>query len=195
MNICTNAAHAMGEKGGTLFVELSEVAVQPGSQARDLNVASGPYVKLSISDTGCGIEPAHITRLFDPFFTTKKVGEGTGLGLAVVYGIVHDHGGSIKVASRPGQGAIFDVYLPILEHEEIKPARPETELIRGGYEKILFVDDESDLVELGSKVLSGLGYQVTPCTDSLKALKIYSAAPASFDLVITDMNMPSMSGQ
>jgi CheY-like chemotaxis protein len=133
--------------------------------------------------------------LFDPFFTTKKAGEGTGLGLAVVYGIVQDHGGGIKAASQPGQGSVFDVYLPVPEAEEVaKTDDVQMDWIPGGTERVLFVDDEDELAELGYLILTDLGYRVIKCTDSLEALNVYRKAPGEFDVVITDMNMPWMSG-
>lgn len=194
MNICTNAAQAIGEKGGTLAVSVSEESVPAGFLTRELNLPSGMYAKLSVSDTGSGIDPAHISRLFDPFFTTKKVGEGTGLGLAVAYGIVHDHGGSIRVTSNPGQGATFDVYLPLPDRAKVTPDEPSTEAFERGHEHILFVDDEGALAFLGQTMLTDLGYRVTSCTDGLEALKVYQSDPGSIDLVITDMNMPGLSG-
>lgn len=194
MNIGTNAVHAMGEKGGLLEIRLSCENVTEGNLSRNLNLSPGLYAKLSIRDTGQGIDPAHMSRLFDPFFTTKKIGEGTGLGLAVVYGIVHDHGGGIGVVSQWGRGATFNVYLPVTEDVPMPHGAPEFKQIPRGHERILFVDDENDLVDVGCQVLRGLGYQVTGCSESPDALRIYLQNPDSFDLVITDMNMPSMSG-
>ncbi|MFO7568585.1 MAG: response regulator [Smithellaceae bacterium] len=194
MNICTNAAHAMGEKGGRLAVSLSEETLRNDALSRELSLPAGMYTKLSVADTGQGIDPAHMPRLFDPFFTTKKVGEGTGLGLAVVYGIIHDHGGGIQVSSLPGQGATFDVYLPLPGRAARIPDDVKTPGVARGHEHILFVDDERDLVFLGKKMLSDLGYHVTICTDGLDALETFRAAPEKFDLIITDMNMPMMSG-
>ncbi len=194
MNICTNAAHAMGEKSGVLAVTLSKEEIISGAISHRLNVTPGIYARLTIADSGQGIDPAYVNRIFDPFFTTKKTGEGTGLGLAVVYGIVHDHGGSIQVKSLPDQGATFDVYLPLLDNGGILQDAPTTEAIPRGHERILFVDDEIDLVDVGKQMLANLGYLVTACAGSLEALKIYQAKPGAFDLVITDMNMPGMSG-
>jgi PAS domain S-box-containing protein len=194
MNICTNAVHAMGEKGGTLAVELTEEEIHAGYLSREINLAPGCYAKLSISDTGHGIDPVHINRLFDPFFTTKKIGEGTGLGLAVVYGIVQDHGGIVKVASRVDKGTTFDVYLPVLADQTITPPVPEKEALPRGTESILFVDDEPDLADLGQNILSALGYKVSAYANSREALHVYQKNPKAFDLVVTDMNMPLLSG-
>ena len=193
MNICTNAAHAMGEKGGILEVRLirEELSVE---QASELNLKPGGYTKLSISDNGQGIDPAIIGRIFDPFFTTKIPGEGTGLGLSVVYGIVKNHDGAIRVKSKPGQGAAFHIHLPCLTGQEAASELPAAEPIAGGSESILLVDDEEDLADLMQKILTDLGYLVTACTDSREALKIYEADPERFDLIITDMTMPYLSG-
>lgn len=194
MNICTNAAHAMGERGGILDFSLTRETLSL-SQADDLQLKPGEYVRLTISDDGCGIEPAVIDRIFDPFFTTKKIGEGTGLGLAVVYGIVKNHDGHVRVRSEPGCGASFDIYLPQLEgnHAAVSEAA-DMEPIAGGRERILFVDDEKPLVDLARRNLSALGYCVTACSDSQEALTLFQSDPDGFDLIITDMTMPKISG-
>jgi len=194
MNICTNAAHAMGEKGGALEVRLTQEELT-APEAAELHLKPGCYVRLSISDTGCGIEPAIIDRIFDPFFTTKKLGEGTGLGLSVVYGIVKNHEGQVRVESAPGEGTLFDIYLPYLNVSQSSIAEVcGTETLPGGQEHILFVDDEKQLVDLAHRNLSALGYQVTACSDSQEALNIYRSNPEHFDLIITDMTMPHLSG-
>ena len=136
MNICTNAAFAMGEKGGVMTVALSPVEISDGEASGEPDLSPGAYARLSVSDTGSGIDPAHVERLFDPFFTTKGVGEGTGLGLSVVYGIVHDHGGTVKVASRPGEGATFHIYLPAVEGKPQVTAEPAKTPIPRGNEQI-----------------------------------------------------------
>jgi PAS domain S-box-containing protein len=194
MNLCTNAAYAMGERGGVLDVGLARQDISL-PEAASLPLKPGSYVRLSISDTGCGIDPSITDRIFDPFFTTKKPGEGTGLGLSVAYGIVKNHDGHIRVESSPGRGATFHVYLPSLNlppssMTDVSGAEP----IPGGQEHILFVDDEKPLVDLARRNLTALGYQVTACSDSLEALKIFKADPDRFDLVITDMTMPHLSG-
>lgn len=193
MNLCTNAAHAIGDQNGTLEVGLTLEDLS-AAKARALNVEPRDYIRLSISDTGCGIDPAVIDRIFDPFFTTKKQGEGTGLGLSVVYGIVKNHHGHIRVQSQPGAGAAFDIYLPHLAEcasaTPVPPCRPAA----GGHERILFVDDEEALVELAQKNLSELGYRVTPCSNGRVALSLFESDPNGFDLVITDMSMPGLSG-
>ena len=194
MNICTNAAHAMGEKGGALEICLTQEELSL-PEAANLHLKPGSYVRLSITDTGCGIDPAIIDRIFDPFFTTKKLGEGTGLGLSVVYGIVKNHDGHIKVESIPGQGTTFNIYLPYLNVPQSSISEVSgAEALRGGQEHILFVDDEKQLVDLAHRNLSALGYQVTVCSDSEEALKIFKSSPDRFDLIITDMTMPHLSG-
>jgi PAS domain S-box-containing protein len=193
MNLCTNASHAMREKGGALIIELVRESVKSLKTLRPLNLNRGEYVKLIVSDTGHGIDPAIMDRVFDPFFTSKSPGEGTGLGLSVVYGIVRNHGGAIDVSSEPGKGTKVAVYFPLIEDEET--IRDEAqEPIQVGSEHILFIDDEETLAELGGMMLTSLGYRVTSMTSSIAALEAFRAKPHGFDLVITDMTMPSMRG-
>jgi PAS domain S-box-containing protein len=192
MNLCTNAAHAMREKGGTLNVELSAVSVPPPDGNLHA-IAPGLYMKLAVRDTGAGISPDIMGKLFDPFFTTKKLGEGTGLGLSVVDGIVKQHGGYITVESKPGKGSTFTVYLP--RAAEVTPTETVKEdAIPTGHEKVLFVDDEEALAEMGQELLERLGYRVTTRTSSLDALATLKANPAAYDLIITDQTMPEMTG-
>lgn len=193
MNLCTNAAHAMRAKGGILTVIMSEVEVDANLIVQCPDLKPGSYVKLSVSDTGHGMDSAVMERIFEPYFTTKAPGEGTGLGLAVVQGIVKGYGGSISVFSEPGCGTTFHVFLPRIKEKRA----PETEAIEGlptGRERILFVDDEEALVNLGKDMLEFLGYTVTAKMDSLEALEIFRAEPKAFDLVITDMTMPKLTG-
>ncbi|HPL62206.1 MAG TPA: PAS domain S-box protein [Syntrophales bacterium] len=192
MNLCTNAAHAMRDTGGVLKIELSKIETGPESPVPDLS--PGSHLELVVSDTGHGIDPAITDRIFDPFFTTKKPGEGTGMGLAVVHGIVRNHGGVITVESEPGQGSTFRVYLPVAAGESPSEKTQPRESPSGGRERILFVDDEEMLVELGRTMLSRLGYEVVSLTSSVEAMKVFQADPLSFDLVITDMTMPIISG-
>ncbi|MBW1731994.1 MAG: response regulator, partial [Deltaproteobacteria bacterium] len=149
--------------------------------------------RLSVSDTGHGMTPEVMERIFDPYFTTKDKSEGTGLGLAMVHGIVRDHGGTINVYSEPGKGSIFRVYLPVIEKEEEKVQEPAAHLPKGN-ERILFVDDEPTLIEVGVQMLEFLGYKVTARTSSVEALELFKTKPEEFDLVITDMTMPHMTG-
>jgi PAS domain S-box-containing protein len=193
MNLCTNAAHAMREKGGTLELSISNVDSSDEALSQWAGLRPGVYVRLTVADTGHGMTPEVLEEIFDPFFTTKGPGEGTGLGLSVVHGIVRDHGGHIAVSSEPGKGSTFDVYLPAIESVASVDAAPQP-AIQGGPERILFVDDEELIVELNLRRLSGLGYQVFTSTNSTDALKLFEAGPDGFDLVITDYTMPTMTG-
>jgi PAS domain S-box-containing protein len=192
MNLCTNAGLAMKERGGVLTVELRDKEIVE-AQARELpGLSLGPHVCLSVTDTGVGIPPAVRDRIFEPFFTTRTTGEGTGLGLSVVHGIVTALHGAITVYSEPGQGATFRVYLPRCDAaaaEARGPAAP-----RGGRERVLVVDDEPALVSLGQRLLGRLGYRVTGLTSSREALALVRADPSAFDLVITDLTMPPPTG-
>ena len=193
MNLCTNASHAMQEKGGTLDIQLVPERVAHDRALQPLDLMAGNYAKLTVSDTGCGINASFIDKIFDPFFTTKGVGEGTGLGLSVVYGIVRDQNGAIDITSEPGKGTAITVYFPLTETEKIIQEEKH-ELVPGGTERILFVDDEAALAELGSEVLTSLGYHVTSRTSSVEALEVFRSRPHDFDLVVTDMTMPNMRG-
>lgn len=193
MNLCTNAAHAMRERGGVMNISLESVYIDSVALSSTPALTAGPYVRLLVSDTGHGIDPAVIDRIFDPFFTTKKPGEGTGLGLSVVYGIVKSYKGAINVYSEPGIGTTFKVYLPRIETStaiETKSIEP----IPGGKEHILFVDDEEMLAEIGRDMVQYLGYTVAARTSSIEALEAFRAQPARYDMVITDMTMPNMTG-
>ncbi len=193
INLCTNAAYAMREKGGRLEVTLSTIDLNPKTTPLHLDLPPGPYVRLTVGDTGTGIAPEVIHRVFDPFFTTKKQGEGTGLGLSMVYGIVARCGGTVTVQSEPGEGSLFSVYLPALGHRiESVEAPPET--VPEGSERVLFVDDEEILMEMGRDMLEDLGYQVTTAPNGVKALEIFRSRCDQFDLLITDMTMPAMTG-
>jgi PAS domain S-box-containing protein len=194
INLCTNAAHAMRETGGVLEVRLEplELALDAPSIAPGLK--AGAYVRLTVQDTGYGMPPAILERIFEPFFTTKGMGEGTGMGLAVAHGIIAHHEGAITVQSTPGQGSTFAVYLPRSDSPGTAPPLTEEPVV-GGKERILFVDDETALVHVGRATLQRLGYQVVVCTSSAEALETFRAAPYSFDLVITDRTMPSLTGE
>jgi PAS domain S-box-containing protein len=193
MNLSTNAYDAMREKGGVLKVQLDFIEVKKNLSFEDINVSPGKYLKLVVSDTGIGMDDETVKRIFDPFFTTKEAGAGTGLGLSVVHGIVKDHNGEITVDSLPNKGTIFRIYFPEFEPiKENKTAEP-SELIPGT-EKILYVDDEETLVQTGKQILEKLGYKVTGKTQSMEALKTFEQSPEQFDLVITDLTMPRMTG-
>lgn len=192
MNLATNAAHAMQEKGGVLNIELSDLSVGH-TDGNSHGIAPGLYMKLVVRDTGVGIAPGIIDKIFDPFFTTKKLGEGTGLGLSVVMGIVKQSGGYITAESEPGKGSTFIVYFPKVEE---KPRTEETDYedVPTGHERILFVDDEEALVEMGEDILAELGYEVICRTSSREALALFRLDPSRFDLVLTDQTMPEMTG-
>jgi PAS domain S-box-containing protein len=193
INLCTNAAHAMRDRGGVLEVRLDQqdIAAEPAGYGSELR--EGSYLRLVVSDTGHGIDPAIMGKVFDPFFTTKGPGEGTGLGLSMVYGIVKNHGGAIYAISEPGTGATFTVYLPLIDTEE-QTEEPDADAIPVGRGHILFVDDEEPLTSIGKEMLTFLGYDVTVRFSSLDALEAFRANPNRFDLVITDTTMPNMTG-
>jgi len=193
MNLCTNAVHAIGERAGT--VEIGVRGMDLSAENRDgfPDLDLGPYVRLSVKDTGQGIPPDIRERMFDPYFTTKEKGVGTGLGLAVVHGIVKKSNGTIRVESEVGRGSAFHVYLPQVDLSVSKQTEPAA-VPRGGSERILFVDDEKMLVEVGEQILRRLGYDVVSRTSPLEALQLFKARPKDFDLVISDQTMPGMTG-
>ncbi len=192
MNLLTNAAHAIGDHSGTIEVVIRQVDITEADTASFPDLPPGPYAQISVRDTGCGMTSEIVNKIFDPYFTTK--GRGTGLGLAVVHAIVKSHRGMIRVESAPGKGSAFYVFLPCSNEETagsgaVKDANPPT-----GTERILFVDDESNIAEIAQSALEYLGYRVETCTDSCKALEMFQKSPDDFDLVITDMTMPGMTG-
>ncbi|MEW6427578.1 MAG: DUF3365 domain-containing protein [Thermodesulfobacteriota bacterium] len=195
MNLCTNAYHAMRETGGVLAVSLGKVRIDAGDpKATDLSLQPGAYVKIEVSDTGVGMDRETMARIFDPYFTTKPKGVGTGLGLALVHGIVKSAGGHISVYSEVGRGTTFRVYLPQLPGDVDEVEVEEAEGCPGGDERILAVDDEAEVVALEKVVLEGLGYRVTTRTGSQEALALFREDPQGFDLVLTDMTMPAITG-
>jgi CheY-like chemotaxis protein len=191
MNLGTNADHAMGEAGGVLEVTLDEEMVE--NQELYPEIRLGRFVRLRVRDTGYGMSKEVMERIFDPYFTTKEVGVGTGLGLAVVHGIVREHGGAVRVESEPGKGATFTILFPVLEREVASELAQQGDIPKGEG-RILFVDDEEPLAELGRRMLVHLGYEVVTRTSSIEALEAFRAQPDKFDLVITDMTMPQMTG-
>lgn len=193
VNLCTNAQYAMRDTGGVLEVRLEQTEVDAAVGEGLGGLAPGRYARLSVSDTGCGMDEATRERIFEPFFTTKAPGEGSGLGLAVTHGIVTSHGGAISVYSEEGRGTTFRVYLPLCAgapEQEAVPAAP----VEGGTERILVVDDEPSLAELDEQMLTALGYRVTTFTSGPHALDAFLAAPEAFDLVATDQTMPGITG-
>jgi CheY-like chemotaxis protein len=193
MNLCTNAYHAMREKGGILEISLATINTDSDTEAVFPELIQGDYHRLSIRDTGLGMEKETMDRIFDPYFTTKEKGEGTGLGLSVVHGIVKNHEGAITVESEPGYGTTFHVYLPVAEKEEKIEIKKAVEMPKGD-ECVLFVDDEQSMVRVIKVMLERLGYTVKVRTNSLEALEVFRSNPDEFDLLITDQTMPHMTG-
>lgn len=195
VNLCTNASHAM-EKGGILTVELENVVLDKGLATFDYDLGPGDYIRLSISDTGQGISREDLQRICDPYFTTKELGKGSGLGLSVVLGIVKTYGGGLTVKSEIGKGTRFEIYLPaVSKHQSVPESEPGHDVPPVGTERILIVDDEEMIVKLNQQRMEGLGYTVTGTSDPEYALKLIQENPDRFDLVLTDMTMPKMTGE
>lgn len=189
MNLVTNAYHSIEPRGGKITINLNKAddGINSSSPAAE-------HVCLSVSDTGCGIPREMIDKIFEPYMTTKEVGKGSGLGLSVVHGIVNNYNGQIKVESIPGKGSVFNVYLPVLDESVAQVPKKDEQTIPGGSEKILLVDDEPDIINLVIKYLERLGYDVTGVPGSREAFKLFETDPARFDMLITDMAMPEMTG-
>jgi PAS domain S-box-containing protein len=193
MNLCMNAGQAMKSKGGLLEISLEETTIDY-KDSRYHILEPGRYLRLTVRDTGHGIEESHLKRIFDPYFTTKRIGEGTGLGLSVVDGIVKSHGGAIEVSSKVGEGSAFHVYLPFIEELKTVDKRKDTVALSRGNETILFIDDEKMLANVIKTILEELGYKVFMETDPTKAVKFFNKSKGDIDLVITDKTMPRMTG-
>jgi two-component system, cell cycle sensor histidine kinase and response regulator CckA len=193
VNLCTNAYHAMKSTGGRLTVSMTGTIIEQNDAPSFPEMQPGKYLRLCVADTGCGIPPEQLNRIFDPYFTTKPIGEGTGLGLATIHGIVREHGGMIKVYSEMGVGTTFQIFLPFAESraEQVVEGVPR---LPGGNECILFVDDEKPLLEIGRELLERLGYRVETRASSIDAVEAFAVNPRKYDLVISDMNMPKMTG-
>lgn len=194
MNLCTNAYHAMRETGGVLAVNLAKVTIVSNSMVPSSDLAPGNYVLLEVCDTGCGMEPKTLAHIFDPYFTTKVKGEGTGLGLSVVHGIIKSYQGNISVYSEVGKGTSFQVYLPRITETSSRAEMVSSETIPTGTERVLVVDDEEIISILLQEILQSLGYQVTVSCNSLVAQALIEQDPMAFDLLITDMTMPHLTG-
>jgi PAS domain S-box-containing protein len=194
MNLCTNAAHAMDRQGGVLEVGLKRESITGDAGQQPLDLTPGPYLRITVSDTGHGIAPELMDRIFDPYFTTKERGRGTGLGLAVIHNIVMSHQGAIRCTSALGKGTVFDVYLPEVEGVGADMENNGTEHPSCDTERVLFVDDEEALADVGRTMMETLGYTVTSMTNPLLALELFTRDPGAFDLVMTDMTMPGMTG-
>jgi CheY-like chemotaxis protein len=195
MNLCTNGVHALGGQPGRLEIEVARAETVPGDPAGAPGPETGPFVRISVADNGCGMEAEVIERIFDPYFTTKEKGVGTGLGLAVVHGIVAKHGGTVRVESAPGRGSAFHVYLPLADLAPPPKVKMPGPAGGGGRGRILFVDDEKMLTEIAHQALTRLGYEVETRTGPIEALELFRAKPRHFDLVITDQTMPGMTGE
>ncbi len=193
MNLGSNALHAMEETGGTLSISLQKKALATADIVSKPGVRPGEFIQLSVGDTGAGIAPELWDKIFDPYFTTKEIGKGTGMGLSIIHGIVKSYGGCVFFQSHPGKGTVFEVMLPIVVEEVVVEAKP-AEVVQFGNERILYVDDEELLAEMGKSMLERLGYQVTVRSSSLEALTTFQNQPEMFDLVITDQTMPGMTG-
>jgi CheY-like chemotaxis protein len=193
MNLCTNAAHAIGDQHGVIDLQQSVVDVDAGSAHVDL--VPGRYVCLTVSDTGHGMDRTTLARVFEPFFTTKEPGVGTGLGLAVVHGIVRSHDGAVHVESAPGRGTSFRLYFPLLAEVAAAATPAPGEVPRGAGERVLFVDDEPSLTTLTRRMLERLGYEVVALRSATEALAAFRADPSAFDLVISDLTMPGLTGE
>ncbi len=192
MNLVTNASAAMRDTGGVIRIGVNNIVFEPDAPVMD-DVEPGEYVQITVEDTGIGMTPDLMQRIFEPFFTTKEMGKGTGMGLAVVFGIVKGMGGAITVESEPGEGSTFRVFLPVA-HVKGKEERHDAAPVQHGSERVLFVDDEELIVEWGRTALDRLGYKVTALTDSAEALETFSRDPDAFDLVIADQTMPGITG-
>jgi len=193
MNLCTNAAQAMHENGGILEIILSDLNRDIESISEE-PAAPSPYLRLTVRDTGQGITSEIKEQIFEPFFTTKKNGEGTGMGLAVVKGIVKNHDGEISVESTPGKGTSFHLFLPLWHEETGRIGEKKEKNIPHGREQVLLVEDEKVLLNLVARMLEQLGYKVIPRSSAVEALETFHTSPESFDVIITDLTMPGMTG-
>jgi PAS domain S-box-containing protein len=194
MNLITNAYHALENASGTIDVQIHEVVMAQSDIVMD-SIKPGAYAKLTISDTGTGINPDILEKIFEPYFTTKEKGKGTGLGLAMVYGIIKNHHGDIRVSSEPGKGSVFSIYLPLMKKVSENQHDPKiNHMFSTGNETILLVDDEQSILQMEKKILERMGYRVMAMTDSMEALEVFKANPQNFDLIISDMTMPNVTG-
>lgn len=183
MNLCINASQAMEDTGGILEINVEQTTLEARVIKNFVDLIPGKYLKMTVSDTGPGIAKEIVNRIFDPYFTTREMGKGSGMGLSVVHGIVQNHNGGIAVDSKPGKGAVLSVFFPVVDE------KPEVET-----KTILFVDDEKAIADMSQKMLKHLGYKVKICLNPLQALDLFQSKPDEFDLVITDMTMPQMTG-
>ena len=196
MNLCTNAYHVMRKDGGELSVSLTETVILPNAMPDEQQIEPGSYIKLQVSDTGCGMDKETQSKIFNPYFTTKPVGEGTGLGLSVVHGIVSSFNGLVTVHSELGKGTTFFIYLPVEKAQKTSADKPQTQEVNlNGKECIIFVDDEEVITNLAVRAFSHFGYAIKAYSDPVDALAAYKADPDACDMVLTDMTMPNMNGK
>ncbi len=193
MNLCTNAAQAMDKEGGLLTIELKEIDIDSQMVKTHVNLERNSYIRLTVKDTGIGMDNNTLDRIFEPFFTTKEVDKGTGMGLSTVYGIIRGHKGEITVYSEPGSGSVFHVYLPTIENNNISQKKEKVAFQRGT-ESVLIIDDEPTITDMTSKFLTRIGYTVETKNSSLYALKEFRKNPDKYDILITDLTMPEMTG-
>ena len=194
MNLCTNARQSIGEDHGRIAIRLSERRSAEGpDSSRGNGAKAGAYLDLEVSDSGCGIAEDELAKIFDPFYTTKKIEQGTGLGLAVVHGIIKKHKGEIQVTSTVGVGTTFHVYLAV-DGREVRTRKKKAPVVCGGNERIMVVDDEVPVTEVLRAILEDVGYLVATFHDSIAAVKQFRENPGCCDLVLTDMQMPGMTG-
>jgi len=194
MNLVMNAAYAMREIGGLLQIDVARADPVRHEEQTGPEPGRGAYVKISVRDNGTGMNDATLKKIFDPFFTTKGTGEGTGLGLSVVHGIVEDHGGTIEVESELGKGSAFHILLPLVDELPVTLEEPGDESMGREHGRVLLVDDEPDIVEAEKAMLERLGYAVVASVSSVDALKVFDREPQGFDIIITDQTMPDMAG-
>jgi CheY-like chemotaxis protein len=194
VNLMTNAAHAIGDRPGRIDIRIEAIQIDSEDISPSSKLCEGHYVHLYVADDGCGIDPLNLERIFDPFFTTKPIGQGTGLGLSIVHGIVSKLSGTITVTSTPGKGTAFHIYLPAVERRVEKAMSQPTQAPRPHGERVLYVDDEEALVFLAKNRLERQGCKVTGFTDPGDALREFQRRPGDYDVVVTDISMPHMSG-
>ena len=193
MNLITNAYHAMESTGGRIMINLKQITLDE-TETSEVALPPGQYARFSVADTGCGIDPAVMDSIFEPYFTTKGQGKGTGLGLSVVYGIVKDHQGDVRVTSSPGKGTTMDLFFPVLDGEALDEAGEQPPVKGQGSERIMVVDDEVRVASLEKRILERFGYTVTSFSSSVDALAAFTRSPAAFDLIVTDITMPAITG-
>jgi PAS domain S-box-containing protein len=194
MNLCINASQAMEEGGGIIEVSALKVALNGRAGDGNPGLPKGDYIRISVSDTGHGIDPQIVDKIFDPYFTTKEVGRGSGMGLAVVHGIVKNHSGEVTVDSIPGEGATFNVFFPLADESAKVEEAPETETPQQGHETVLVVDDEPSIVYMTAQMLRRMGYSVEAKVNPHEAIELLQSGSQKIDLVISDMTMPQMTG-